>query len=85
MVRGGCQDGVHGLIVALFGPTSPIRTGPYGNSHHILTQEISCRPCFRRSRQNALQMECLVTISPRQVIQAVKTRVAVRQAQRACH
>ncbi len=35
-------------VVAIFGPTSPARTGPYGRSHIILRSERACAPCYKR-------------------------------------
>ena len=35
-------------VVALFGPTSPRRTGPYGDGHVILHRGLPCAPCFLR-------------------------------------
>ena len=69
--------GVGTPIVALFGPTSPARTGPYGPGHRVLTTEISCRPCLSRTCQNSVQLECLTRISPEQVFAAVRDQLAV--------
>jgi len=33
-------------VIALFGPTDPARTGPYGTGHTIIRTELSCSPCF---------------------------------------
>lgn len=35
-------------VVALFGPTAPWRTGPFGEGHEILRLGLECSPCFRR-------------------------------------
>jgi heptosyltransferase I len=35
-------------VVAIFGPTHPERTGPYGPGHRVLSQQSTCSPCFRR-------------------------------------
>jgi len=35
-------------VVAVFGPTDPGRTGPYGRGHHVLDRRAACAPCFRR-------------------------------------
>ncbi|MEJ2039795.1 MAG: glycosyltransferase family 9 protein [Desulfosarcinaceae bacterium] len=35
--------------VALFGPTAEWRTGPYGPGHTVVSVDIECRPCFKRS------------------------------------
>ena len=62
-------------VVAMFGPTSPVRTGPYGPGHTVLTHPVSCSPCFSRSCRNAISLECLDRISPEQVMMAVAARV----------
>jgi heptosyltransferase-1 len=69
-------------VVALFGPTSASRTGPYGSNHTVLTQQIACRPCFSRSCKNPDRLACLTTIDPDRVTSAVRSRlhgVAVQQ------
>jgi len=33
-------------VIALFGPTDPARTGPYGTGHTIIRTELSCSPAF---------------------------------------
>jgi len=35
-------------VVAIFGPTDPARTGPYGPGHRILARRAACAPCYRR-------------------------------------
>jgi len=57
-------------VVAVFGPTDPVRTGPYGARHSVLTAEgLSCRPCFRRSCREAIP-ECLRRVPPDRVLEA---------------
>jgi 3-deoxy-D-manno-octulosonic-acid transferase/heptosyltransferase-1 len=55
-------------VVALFGPTAPWRTGPYGRGHRVIRSPSSCSPCFRRlcSRRT-----CMDRIRPREVVEAV--------------
>ena len=60
-------------VLALFGPTSPVRTGPYGSGHRVLTHEISCSPCFRRSCTNTQQLACLIGITPDQAAAAFRS------------
>lgn len=62
-------------VVALFGPTSPMRTGPYGAGHRIMKTDLPCQPCFSRSCRNQVPLECLTAIDPEQVIQAVRAAV----------
>ncbi|MFO8090291.1 MAG: glycosyltransferase family 9 protein [Desulfatiglandaceae bacterium] len=35
-------------VVALFGPTSPVRTGPYGTGHKVASSGAPCSPCFKK-------------------------------------
>ncbi len=35
-------------VLALFGPTAPWRTGPYGPSNIIVRTGVDCSPCFQR-------------------------------------
>jgi ADP-heptose:LPS heptosyltransferase len=43
-------------VVAVFGPTNPCRTGPYGPGHHVLSGRAPCSPCYRR--------ECIYGVGP---------------------
>lgn len=36
-------------VVAIFGPTDPVTTPPFGNNHTIIRKEISCSPCLKRT------------------------------------
>ena len=44
-------------LVALFGPTNPIRTGPYNREDSVLRLDIPCSPCYSRtcSHQSCLR------------------------------
>lgn len=56
--------------VALFGPTDPVRTGPYGGNHVVLTADgVECRPCFRRDCDRK-RLDCMCGIPPRAVLDA---------------
>ena len=56
-------------IIALFGPTDPARTGPYGSGHSIVRTEIVCSPCFLKKCPTK---KCMEDISVEQVFVAVK-------------
>ncbi len=49
-------------VFALFGPTSPLRTGPYGNGHTIIKSDIPCAPCFKKNCEIPECME-LITVN----------------------
>jgi ADP-heptose:LPS heptosyltransferase len=69
-------------VVALFGPTSAVRTGPYGVGHGVLTGKVPCSPCFSRTCHNTLPLECLKTVSPEQVLTAARARRSLRMVPR---
>ena len=66
-------------VVALFGPTAPWRTGPYGSEHLVLRVGLDCSPCFRKScptdRYEAVA--CMHRITVDQVVDAVLRKVRV--------
>jgi lipopolysaccharide heptosyltransferase II len=55
-------------LIALFGPTAPWRTGPYGNNPRIIRRALPCSPCFKKKCQT---MECMNSISVEEVLDAV--------------
>jgi lipopolysaccharide heptosyltransferase I len=61
-------------VVALFGPTAPWRTGPYGKVHKVIRSHVECSPCFRRKCSSR---SCMRSISVGEVMEAVE-RVLVR-------
>ncbi|MBN1365579.1 MAG: lipopolysaccharide heptosyltransferase II [Syntrophaceae bacterium] len=56
-------------VIALFGPTDPARTGPYGSGHEIIRTKIDCSPCFLKSCPTK---KCMEDISCEQVFTKVK-------------
>ncbi|WP_420263620.1 glycosyltransferase family 9 protein [Candidatus Magnetominusculus dajiuhuensis] len=40
------------VVFAIFGPTDPQRTGPYGTGHTVIGRDIACRACFRKKCSN---------------------------------
>jgi lipopolysaccharide heptosyltransferase I len=56
-------------VFAIFGPTSPIRTGPYGEIHTVIRGTLPCSPCFRRVKCKG--WECLPAISVEHVLQQI--------------
>jgi lipopolysaccharide heptosyltransferase II len=63
-------------VVAMFGPTSALRTGPYGAGHRVLTGLVPCRPCFNRVCRHSPEMECLHLITPNDVAEAARRLLA---------
>jgi heptosyltransferase-2 len=36
-------------VVAIFGSTNPVATGPFGSGHRVLRADMSCSPCLKRT------------------------------------
>ena len=66
-------------VVALFGPTNPMRTGPYGNMHRVLRTGVPCSPCFSRRCANPNQLECLTSIAVPDVLNAVQQALSAER------
>jgi heptosyltransferase I len=59
-------------VIALFGPTDPQRTGPYGKGHTIIRTELPCSPCFLKKCRTK---KCMQDISPEQVFAVVEKKL----------
>jgi len=57
-------------VLALFGPTAPWRTGPFGNGHQIVRAQIDCSPCFKRACET---VDCMKQITVKRVLKSVET------------
>jgi heptosyltransferase I len=53
-------------VLAIFGSTDPLRTGPYGSGHRVIKTALPCQPCFARQCQRG-DLACLQGISPEKV------------------
>jgi lipopolysaccharide heptosyltransferase I len=56
-------------VAALFGPTSHLRTGPYGKGHVIVQSEIKCSPCFKKRCRD---VKCMEEISSEAVFEKIR-------------
>ncbi|MBU1055497.1 MAG: glycosyltransferase family 9 protein [Proteobacteria bacterium] len=55
-------------VVSLFGPTSPLRTGPYGKGHKVIRSDKDCSPCLKKECDNTA---CMKNITVTEVFDAV--------------
>jgi 3-deoxy-D-manno-octulosonic-acid transferase/heptosyltransferase-1 len=56
-------------VIALFGPTSASRTGPYGEGHFVIRRDLACSPCFLKKCETR---HCMKDISVEDVLEAAK-------------
>ncbi|MBI5187863.1 MAG: lipopolysaccharide heptosyltransferase II [Nitrospirae bacterium] len=57
-------------VFAIFGPTDPQKTGPYGRSHIVIKSNLECSPCFKKRR--CKKHECMDTITVDMVMEKIK-------------
>jgi lipopolysaccharide heptosyltransferase II len=63
-------------LVALFGPTEPRRTGPYGQLENVLRLDLPCSPCLSSHCSIEETDKCLRDLSPATVIEKVEKLLA---------
>ncbi len=66
-------------VVALFGPTDPLRNGPFAPADPVLRRTPDCAPCYSRSCQRHAGI--MSEISAAQVRDAIVTRLAVARGE----
>ncbi len=59
-------------VLALFGPTAPWRTGPYGSSHIVVRKGLGCSPCFKRTCD--VDIRCMEEITVEEVLEQIKAK-----------
>jgi lipopolysaccharide heptosyltransferase II len=62
-------------VVALFGPTEPRRTGPYGQLDHVLQLDLQCVPCMKSHCRYYKPLECLRALPPSAAFAAAQARL----------
>jgi heptosyltransferase I len=62
-------------VVALFGPTAPWRTGPFGDGHQVVRLDLACSPCFQR---RCPEPRCLSDLTPAMVEAACEKILSVQ-------
>jgi lipopolysaccharide heptosyltransferase II len=62
-------------LVALFGPTEPRRTGPYGQLENVLRIELPCSPCLKSDCAYEKPNECLKAILPATVFEFARRKL----------
>lgn len=67
-------------VVAVFGPTDPRLTGPYGEEHQVVSHPVECAPCFLKDCP--IGHDCLVGVSVEAVEAAVEGVLAERASDR---
>lgn len=65
-------------LVALFGPTNPRRTGPYGRLDDVLRIDLDCSPCYlKKLHQCPHQHACMQRLDVEKVMEVVTRKLAI--------
>jgi len=56
-------------VVALFGPTAPWRTGPFGSRYTVIRKELACSPCYKKKTCPPGHHRCMADITVEEVLQ----------------
>lgn len=59
-------------VFAIFGPANPIRTGPYGENHTVIREELSCSPCY--AWKPCSNWQCMEAITVEKVLAVIKKK-----------
>jgi len=60
-------------VYAIFGPTDPRRTGPYGEGHTIIRAEMPCAPCLKKKCDD---MRCMNGLSAERVYEIIRINLS---------
>src|SRR5206468_10013641 len=63
-------------VIAIFGPTEPRRTGPYGQLQNVVRIHLPCSPCLKSYCTYVKPMECLRAIAPETIFSRATNLIA---------
>jgi len=61
-------------VVAIFGSTAPSLTGPLGDGHEVVREQVECSPCFRR--ECPIDLRCMKAVTVDSVERALRRVLA---------
>ena len=59
--------------IAIFGPTDPIRHGPYGEGHRVVRKDMPCSPCYERKCRT---YDCMKAVQVEDVMSAMDSFIS---------
>lgn len=66
-------------LVTIFGPTNPVRTGPYARPDTVVRLDIACSPCYSRKCSH---MSCMHWLTPDSVLHQARATLELASVQR---
>jgi heptosyltransferase-2 len=64
-------------VVAIFGSTSPLWTGPFGNGHIVVSKNMECSPCFQKTCP--IGYPCLRGITAKEVYEEIHRKLTLQE------
>ena len=58
--------------VVVFGPSDPVRWRPLGENVEVVRPPLACAPCFEIASENCERPDCILGVSPADVLRALK-------------
>ena len=62
-------------VVAIFGPTDPRKTAPYGFEHIFVRKDLRCSPCYKYRKIKCEKLDCLRLITVEDVVEAAEKQL----------
>lgn len=62
-------------VFAIFGPANPLRTGPYGDIHTVIREDVDCAPCYRWKPCD--HWRCMKELTVAKVLNAIKGKIGL--------
>lgn len=71
---------VNTTVIAIYGPTDPGRTAPFGDNHVLVRKDLPCSPCFKPGNSTIAEncpneYECLKSITPDEVFKIIGQKI----------
>lgn len=60
-------DGLGVFVIAIFGPTDPVRWGPFKKHNKVVKTSLSCSPCYEKGEIKCKSPKCIEEISVQDV------------------
>ncbi len=61
-------------VVGIYGPTDPLRNGPFHPSDRVVSHPVPCGPCYKRTCRK-YQRQCMTLVTVDQVFDAILRRL----------
>lgn len=66
-------------LAAVFGPTNPVRTGPFAREGSVVKAGVHCSPCYGRTCPT--QLECMTGVSGEMMLAAVGRQLSAQRGE----